>query len=328
MKSILNNLQNRTTTERIIFSLSFLLFIFVTPVTFARLIQEDWAIFFLDLFLVSSAALIFWNTYRRRYVMLMQVYLCTLVSLGSSLSVIFNGAEQVYWVYPSTLTIFFLVRPLIAFAYTVGICLLIFPTIMFSVETMEMVTIFLALFGTAFFINVFASEIRSENANLTSLAAKDFLTGCGNRRAFKTEVEQRYNDFIINDKSSCLIVLDIDDFKLLNDQHGHVVGDMVLKVLADAISYRIRRTDNLYRLGGEEFAVLVPNAELKDSLQLAEEIKTALAKQQSTDVPRFTVSLGVTQLKKNESIDEWIARTDMAMYKSKNTGKNRVTHFA
>ncbi|WP_371194199.1 GGDEF domain-containing protein [Glaciecola sp. SC05] len=272
--------------------------------------------------------MIFWNTYRRAYVLLMQFYLCTLVSVGSSLTVIFGGVEQVYWIYPSTLTLFFLVSPLIAFAFTIGICLLIFPTIMFNVETMQMVTIFLALFGTAFFINVFASEIRTENANLSSLAAKDFLTGCGNRRAFKAEIEKRYHDFLSDNKPSSLIVLDIDDFKVLNDKYGHLVGDKVLKVLVDSISHRIRRTDNLYRLGGEEFAILVPNAELSDSLKLAEEIKSALAKQAAPDVPKFTVSLGVTQVKSHESIDDWIARADMAMYKSKNTGKNRVTHYA
>ena len=87
--------------------LSGLLFIFVLPITFYRLLMLDWAIFFLDLFLVSSAAFIFYCAYRQKFIEVSQSYMCLLVSVGSSMTVILAGPAQVYWIYPASLTMFF-----------------------------------------------------------------------------------------------------------------------------------------------------------------------------------------------------------------------------
>ena len=309
---------------RILMGLSGLLFIFVMPLTFYRLVIGDWKVFALDLFLVSSAALIFACAYRQKYVRFSQIYMCLLVSIGSTLTVVLGGVNQVYWIYPASLTMFFLVSTRTAYLYVFLMCTLIFAPLQTSLSTFELINVFVALFGTTSFITVFANEIKSENRNLDQLATHDFLTESGNRRAFDHKLRMLVDEF----QSLCgpvsLIVLDIDDFKSLNDNHGHGVGDNVLKHLVKNVNKILRKTDMVYRIGGEEFAILITDATLDDAQLIAEKIRKKIDNETSQAIPAFTVSLGVSSLLPGESGYDWLRRADMAMYTAKKNGKNQV----
>ncbi len=311
-------------SERILFALSSLLFVFVTPPTIIRLINQDWAIFFLDLFLVSSAAFIFYNTLKGRYLTFLKFYMCCLVSLGASLTVIFGGVEQVYWIYPTVLTAFFLVKHRYAFLFTFAISVAIAPVLMDNLQGMHILTIYFALYGTTGFISAFSQEIISENKSLSSLATIDPLTGAGNRRLFAEEA----NAYIKSSKEDGLIysmiVIDIDDFKIINDTKGHIVGDQILQHLCSTISKRLASSANLYRLGGEEFGIIVPGDNLTDGINFAELVKFVIANEHDSQLPPYTVSMGVAILKRNESLDDWLHRADIAMYTAKSNGKDRI----
>ncbi len=161
------------------------------------------------------------------------------------------------------------------------------------------------------------------NKKLEEFAHKDSLTGLDNRRHL-----YQVSDAIIalakREKSAISIaMLDIDNFKQINDTYGHDVGDEVLINLSSLIKKNVRDSDVFVRYGGEEFILLLPNTPLNQALISLEKIRGLIAKSRLIkDVP-VTVSVGVAEFK--EDIDESIKRADKAMYRSKTTGKNRVS---
>jgi diguanylate cyclase (GGDEF)-like protein/PAS domain S-box-containing protein len=165
-------------------------------------------------------------------------------------------------------------------------------------------------------------------AELKRLANTDPLTGVANRRPFLEQMEielarvQRFNT-----PASCLM-LDFDHFKQINDRWGHSSGDAVLQYFSQLCQQRLRVTDLLGRLGGEEFAILMPGTDLAGATELAEQLRSWVESHplvlREMHIP-FCISLGVTELSRNDhSADEVLARTDTALYRAKDCGRNRV----
>ena len=219
---------------------------------------------------------------------------------------------------------FFLTSSRVAYLYVLLMCILTAPTLHASLSTMEFVNVYVALFGTSAFISVFASEIKSENRNLDLMVTQDYLTSSGNRRGFDIALNTRVQEALLLDVPTCLVVMDIDNFKSLNDNHGHSVGDAVLKQLVATATKVLRKTDKIYRIGGEEFAILMAYASLDDARVLAEKIRREVDNDRSDTIPTFTVSLGISCLLPGESGNDWLKRADMAMYQAKRNGKNQV----
>jgi diguanylate cyclase (GGDEF)-like protein len=123
---------------------------------------------------------------------------------------------------------------------------------------------------------------------------------------------------------ACLIVLDIDFFKAVNDNHGHSAGDTVLKEMALRIGDTIREMDIAARWGGEEFLVLCPDTKKQQAVLLAERLNKAVSQHSFTEVGHLTCSLGVAEFKPDESFIQWFDRGDQALYQAKNRGRDRV----
>ena len=154
----------------------------------------------------------------------------------------------------------------------------------------------------------------------------DSLTGVKNRTAFDSNFgrEIEYSTRKQNDLS--LIVLDIDFFKRINDNYGHIVGDAVLRQVAQSVESTIRSSDALYRYGGEEFAIVLNGTDLEGALLLAERIRRnveALRIDSLKDV-HITLSLGVAILQERDNARSLFERADSALYEAKKSGRNRV----
>jgi diguanylate cyclase (GGDEF)-like protein len=121
-----------------------------------------------------------------------------------------------------------------------------------------------------------------------------------------------------------ILLLDIDYFKLINDNHGHQVGDEVLKDIASIIRNQIRTTDTAGRWGGEEFLILCPETSLEGGKALAEKIRKAIEAHQYTIDGGITTSLGVTEYNDRDSMETLVKRADKALYEAKETGRNRT----
>jgi diguanylate cyclase (GGDEF)-like protein/hemerythrin-like metal-binding protein/PAS domain S-box-containing protein len=161
--------------------------------------------------------------------------------------------------------------------------------------------------------------------DLEKLAATDKLTGMWNRRHFEhaagVEIARcrRYSQIV------SLVLLDVDRFKLVNDQFGHDAGDRVLVALAQAIGLSLRGSDSAARWGGEEFVVLLPSVAAAGALRAADRLRERVEQIELPGPPgSVRVSAGVAQLGPTEDLDQWFKRADQALYRAKENGRNRV----
>lgn len=159
---------------------------------------------------------------------------------------------------------------------------------------------------------------------LKYLASKDSMTGLLNRRSGEQLLRQYDDEKQPASKLLSLIIIDIDNFKKINDTFGHSVGDVILKSCAQLIKNKARNTDNIIRWGGEEFLMIVPNARLHVAMELAERIRTSIEQHTDSKVGKITASFGVAELQPDESTSSLIDRADEALYKAKLAGKNCV----
>ncbi len=172
--------------------------------------------------------------------------------------------------------------------------------------------------------------LRSELSKVREMASTDALTGLLNRRAFDNEM----NELVLHSVNSahCLMIMDLDHFKKINDNFGHLVGDKVIRYTAGLLKKHVLEHHHAARYGGEEMAVIMPDTELKTAVNIAETIRESLGKSQlkqkdnGESIGRVTISVGVTSMQKNDTVESFISRADNAMYSAKKNGRNKVVH--
>lgn len=168
------------------------------------------------------------------------------------------------------------------------------------------------------------SQIETERERFYQLAGRDFLTGVANRHAFETELAREAGRARRHGTELCLVMLDIDDFKAVNDRHGHQAGDQVLVRLAKTVGEGVRISDVVCRYGGEEFMVIMPQTSLEGALAWSRKLCRTIAKQDFAINRQVTVSVGLGLFNPEECLETLIHRVDIALYQAKNGGKNQV----
>jgi len=170
--------------------------------------------------------------------------------------------------------------------------------------------------------------LRDDLHALEQFAYVDALTGLFNRRHFDQSLAAAIAHALRHAEPLCLIMADIDRFKRVNDLHGHLAGDVVLKTLGGAMAELVRRDDILVRFGGEEFAMILPATTIDEAVLCAERMRQAV---DTLSVPigeqapiHVTLSLGVASFLWDETTDSLIAAADAALYRAKQLGRNRV----
>jgi diguanylate cyclase (GGDEF)-like protein len=182
---------------------------------------------------------------------------------------------------------------------------------------------------------VLSERVRSDNEYIASSlgvlrqaernAHTDALTGLGNRLWMRTMFEREVTRALHSNKALCLMMLDVDNFKAFNDQYGHTAGDSVLVAVAEALREYLRPTDLVARFGGDEFAVLLPDVQLKQARQTAERIRQQIAGLSPPSLSTaVTVSIGIADRTERDDVATLVQRADAAMYDAKESGRNRV----
>ncbi len=178
-------------------------------------------------------------------------------------------------------------------------------------------------------------ELKAKTDILENISSRDGLTGIFNRRRFDEGLTTEWKKAMRQKQPLSLIILDLDFFKLYNDNYGHLAGDECLKAVAETISATIKRAGDLAaRYGGEEFVVLLPNTPQNDSVYIAEKIKKNVEELQiehkySLIASHITISLGVSTVipEQNKEHQTLIDMADKALYQAKQAGKNTVRYF-
>jgi diguanylate cyclase len=157
-------------------------------------------------------------------------------------------------------------------------------------------------------------------------AVRDPLTGLYNRLAYDERVIQEFARWKRYEKPMVLMVIDVDNFKSVNDTYGHKAGDKALVLIADQLRSQLRESDFLARFGGEEFVVLMPETDLDSAMVAAEKLRAAVEgcqfHYQNAQVS-ITISAGLAQLRKDDSTESLFKRADEAMYRAKQSGRNQ-----
>ncbi len=166
-------------------------------------------------------------------------------------------------------------------------------------------------------------------AELTNLTTRDDLTGLFNSRQFYRHIAQEVDRSNRYFRPLSLILMDIDNFKTLNDTYGHLFGDKILSAIGDIIKLAIRIQDTAYRYAGDEFTIILPETELEMAISVAERVRQAIENDTKAFLdPRpmgVTVSIGVVEYLTDEPIKSFVHRADSAMYTSKKKGRNYIS---
>ncbi|MBS8240178.1 GGDEF domain-containing protein [Marinobacter lipolyticus] len=234
------------------------------------------------------------------------------------------GEPGLFWLYPCLVTSFFLTGPkTAAFINVAAVVALMVHGVAFSSD-LQMWSFAATAFVVSACAYVFAYRNDDQRRRLEHLATIDPLTGVKNRRSMDEELQLAVYSAERNRVPCGLALLDIDHFKRINDTYGHGVGDQVLSELVAMIEQNTRKTDQLFRYGGEEFVLLLPGVDDTGLRAVVHNLQQVLRKYMHCPGGPVTVSFGVASLQADDSVDSWLQRADAALYRAKETGRDKV----
>lgn len=296
----------------------------ILPFAIMRFLRGEWIIGIVDSVIVVSMALLAAFVFRTHKVRAASIYLSALALTGALLTVYLKGPMQVFWTYPAMMVTFYLIKPKEALFLVIPAGLLLLPALISHLEIAHLGAVVVTLLITNSISYSFASHSLFQQEMLMELAAHDPLTGTGNRRGLRLEMGRVAALRSRRGTPCSLLLIDLDRFKSINDEFGHGVGDEVLVSVSKRITRRIRQTDSLYRIGGEEFVVIMNNEKIRDAAALAEDLCAHVSEEVCSHNITVTISIGVAELVLGESCEEWLERADVALYRAKAKGRNRV----
>lgn len=169
------------------------------------------------------------------------------------------------------------------------------------------------------------NELKIKNKRLKFLARVDKLTNVFNRTKLDEVIEKEINRAKRFNRTFSVILIDIDDFKSINDNYGHLIGDKVLVELANILKQYSRNVDTVGRWGGEEFLIICPETHKQGVIEHAKYLQKQINIYKFNDVQKLTVSIGLSTYDIKDDMDSLVKRADDALYKVKNNGKNNIT---
>jgi diguanylate cyclase (GGDEF)-like protein len=173
-------------------------------------------------------------------------------------------------------------------------------------------------------VNIILNVLDAVHRRLLSLSVIDPLTGAFNRRHMEEALGLALERRARNGAPASMLLVDVDHFKSINDRFGHASGDHVLRDLVRLLRERSRRLDSVFRIGGEEFVVLLPDTRGHEAVMAAEYLRMHVASHCRAGGDAVTVSIGVAEARPGDDADAWIRRADTALYRAKREGRNRA----
>jgi diguanylate cyclase (GGDEF)-like protein len=328
MASIKNNKQENYFSayrNRIIYPILVIGAIILTPLLINCFIERRFGAGFATLIVVTLFSIEAAALWAGKEPPIPYYFLIFPMSLALGISLAAKGLYGALWAYPVAIACYFLLSQKIA--NICAVILLISGTVMVgrSVD-LGMAFRFAASFGmTSGVANCIFSVVTQLQKELQQQAITDPLTGTYNRRHMDACLAEFAENGRDKTDAASILLIDVDHFKRINDILGHASGDYVLVELTNLIKKSIRKTDQLFRVGGEEFLLLLPETNAEDSMVVAESIRAAIANATWLEnYPPVTISVGVSQHRFSVLAHEWLKTADEALYRAKTSGRNRV----
>jgi len=318
-----NNIQ-RTTAEKVLLWFSSLTSVSITPFALIRFYQHDTIIALIDASIAFVMFSLFIYLYISKNIKVAKSFFAVFAMFAVLTSITVKGESQVLWVFPTIVSVYYLMS-LKAAQNTIAlfIVLLLF-TLYSQTNLIYLLTIAMTSILTSALVYLVFRSYNKQHEELESLASIDALTSSGNRRALDLQLSKIISSQQREPYEVCLVLFDLDHFKGINDEYGHAAGDEILITLCDLIRKNIRALDSLYRYGGDEFILLPLNMNLEATMKLAEKVRKAIEVHEfHLNIP-VTVSVGVAEFRLGDTSDSWINRADKLLYKVKSAGRNKV----
>lgn len=312
---------------KVTLGISITLLVFVTPLSVNHFIQGRYYLGFGSLAILALFAFFAWTCRLGRYNPSITFVLFT-PAITLFLAYTFHRMDLVaaFWSYPTALGFYFMLRERQAWLASIIFNASIIPQAWLTLDPSNALRFTVTLITVSVFSAIFVRVISSQQSKLESQVATDPLTGLLNRTLLHDTLEHAVQQNRRMDAPMTLVTLDLDNFKKINDTLGHDAGDTVLRNIGELLRGRIRRSDNGFRLGGEEFLVLLYDTDLEHSLQFAEELRNTIESLPILPNHQVTTSIGVATLQTGEDWDDWMKRCDQKLYSAKLNGRNLVVH--
>ncbi len=300
----------------------------ISPYAVYRLAEGNYLVSLADTTIVLSTLFAVLYAWRTGDTVKPGIWLAIIFSVGSTLIAINLGVNGLFWIYPLILFNFFMVSPgkamlatLMVLAALVGHALIVPGTVFES--SYQMVSFLVTGMMASVLTCIFAYRTRSQRDQLQALAIQDPLTGARNRRAMNEELKIAVASHRRHGNSHAVLVMDLDHFKRINDTFGHQAGDQVLVAFVELIKRSSRQEDRLFRFGGEEFLLLLPNTDKPGLRAAAAHLQLQVAQDLQGPGGPVTMSVGGAILRRGEHWESWLQRADQRLYQAKSAGRNR-----
>lgn len=289
-----------------------------------KAVENDFIVVVADVLMVGIFLLAAFQEATKRERIPSDFFILQMVTLFYML-VVYQSPEVIYlWSYPIVMVYYFLLPHQKAISLN-AVLLVWSALITYSILPIEYFARYIVTLSTAsVFAYSFSVLVAKQSKILKQQAQTDVLTGLGNRRAMEAELETELSRLKRYKGDSCLMILDIDHFKSINDKFGHATGDKALNALANIVKQRLRKCDRIFRYGGEEFVIILPNTELQHGVLLAEYFRELVSHTELIDEVNLTISVGVTEMVVGEDWKTCFERADRHLYVAKKQGRNRT----
>jgi diguanylate cyclase (GGDEF)-like protein len=297
----------------------------IAPFAVMRFMNGEWLVGVIDVVIVLGLITLGIVVYRTRRVRFVSIALSVLCIGGVLSSVYMVGPQQVYWAYPALMAVFYLVTPREGIIFSLALVAALIPKLLPYDDAFQTTTILITIIVMSSIAYAFSIVTNRQRKLLIRLATKDPLTGAGNRRALENKMAEVIAGHSRNRAPSSLVLIDLDHFKAVNDIHGHAMGDQILRNITEIVNLRIRVTDSIYRIGGEEFVVVLEGQDMAGASHLAEQLRTLVEVNELVPDQAVTISLGVAEIRYKETGSDWLHRADEALYQAKRAGRNTIS---
>ncbi len=298
----------------------------ITPYIIYRAYNTDFMVAAADFIAVVSIVTAVIYAWRTNDTVRPGLYLSVIFSAVATLVTINLGINGFFWIYPLILFNFFIITPIRALVTMLVVLtsLVLYniydPGSVFS-SNYQMFSFLVTCLLASFLSFIFAYRTQHQHARLEQLAAHDPLTSAYNRRVMAEELRKAAQDRR-SGRIYSLLIMDLDHFKRINDSFGHSAGDQVLIDFVSIVRSMIRENDMLFRHGGEEFAILLPDTNQEGLRTIADAIQKAVFSKLSSPAGSVSVSIGGATLTASTNWEDWINRADEQLYLAKEAGRN------